>query len=106
MGVKLKDIGAVIGLVGQAAPLVGGLFKKKKKAPLGVPTLDPETTDFYRNVSLRQIAAEAAENAAKNASRPGATVAPQLLIGDIIFVLVDAAKAGKILFPQDNEVKE
>lgn len=55
-------------------------------------TPDP---DWYRHPGLRELAKKAAEGAGRNAG-----VAPQLLMADIVFALVDAAEAGKIAFPQ------
>lgn len=96
MGVSLKDVAKVVGLATQAAPLVGGLFKKKKKDH----SYKPESP--YRDAILLEMAKQAAERAGKNAS-----VAPQLLFADFMFVLVDAVDDGRILLqvPQLTEVE-
>lgn len=52
---------------------------------------------LYQDPRLQQLAKQAAEGAGKNAS-----VAPQLLFADIMFMLVDAVEDGRLLLPPDD----
>ena len=98
MGIRLKDIAGAIGLVGQAVPIVKGIIGKKKSPVAPVPEIP---NNLYRDDRVVALAKGMAEAAGKNAS-----VAPQLLMADIMFGLVDAIEDGRLILPQLTEVQD